>query len=413
MAQSSTFDVIIVGAGPGGSACAWVLAQAGKKVALLDQATFPRDKICGDAISGKVLSVLKYMAPELLEILHQQEFLQPTEGIRFVAPNQVVLDIPLRSSPSTGELPPPAYVSTRLDFDNFLFQKAKALPSVEAFEGFRVKDVNRDSGQVTVSNGTQSLQAPVVVGADGAQSRVARSLAKHKIKPYHHSAGVRLYVEGVTGFHPGKYLELHYLKSLLPGYFWIFPLPNGRANVGLGMLTADLQKRPVNLREQLLSAIHTHPQIAPRFKDAQVLDDVKGFGLPLGSLKRTISGDRFLLVGDAAGLVDPFTGEGIGNAMISGRIAAQHILAGWEEQAFDSASLQKYDEAVFHKLGQELQLSHKLQQLARRPWLFNWVTKRVSKSPSMQQLFTMMFDNLDLRSKLKSPSFYLKLLSGR
>ena len=411
MSIATSFDVVIAGAGPGGSACAWVLAEAGLKVALVDKETFPRDKICGDAISGKVLSLLFYMAPELLEELHQGDFLQPTHGIRFVAPNQVVLDIPLRAN---GEkVPPPAYVSTRLDFDDFLFQKAKARPEVHTYEGFRIKEVKQEGEKAWVSDGNQRLQAPILVGADGAQSRVARALAKQSVVPLHHSAGVRLYVEGVTGFHPDQYLELHYLKSLLPGYFWIFPLPNGRANVGLGMLTADLQKSPVNLREQLLSAITSHPQIAPRFAQARILDEVRGFGLPLGSLKRPISGERFLLVGDAAGLVDPFTGEGIGNAMISGRIAAQHILARWGKQAFSADSLKAYDEAVFHKLGQELQLSHRLQQLARRPWLFNWVTKRVSRSPSLQTLFTAMFDNIDLRSQLKNPRFYLKLLLGK
>ncbi|MEM9985709.1 MAG: NAD(P)/FAD-dependent oxidoreductase, partial [Bacteroidota bacterium] len=367
---------------------------------------FPRDKVCGDAISGKVLSVLKYLDLDILEEFRGQLFTQDTWGIRFVAPNGQELDIPLRLDPENSLVP--AYVAARLDFDHFLVEQVKAAPDLEVMEGFTLRHLDTHEDGFLLSDGSNSFTARLVIGADGANSVVTRKLAQHKVAPKHHSAGVRLYCRPVEGFHPQRYLELHYLPELLPGYFWIFPLPDGRVNVGLGMLTKDLQKQPQNLRSRLLELLATHPRLADRFAKAEAEGPVQGFGLPLGSLRRNISGKGWMLVGDAAGLIDPFTGEGIGNAMISGRLAAQFASA----KLRDGQDLKGYDHAVFKKLGAELKLSHQLQKLARYPRLFNAVTRKVNRNESLRTLFTMMFEDLELRRQLSRPSFYGKLFFG-
>jgi menaquinone-9 beta-reductase len=399
------FDIAILGAGPGGSTCALALAGSGLRVALLDQAHFPRDKVCGDAISGKVLSVLKHLDASLLAELRCEPAQQPTWGIRFVAPNGRRLDIPLRQGEADG--PPPAYVSARLDFDHFLFRAASRVPEVTVLPGFGARSLRSWREGYELSDGQRVVRTQLLIGADGAHSLVARQLAQARVQPRHHSAGVRLYCRPVGGFHPDSYLELHYLKELLPGYCWVFPLPDGRVNVGLGMLTRDLQRHPINLRRRLLDLLAHHPRLAPRFAGAVHEGPVRGFGLPLGSQQRIISGPRYLLVGDAAGLVDPFTGEGIGNAMVSGRLAARFAQA----HLRTGQALAGYDQAVFQKLGAELRLSHQLQRLVRYPRLFNWVASRVGGNESLRLLFTMMFEQLDLRQQLRKPTFYWKLLT--
>jgi len=117
-----------------------------------------------------------------------------------------------------------------------------------------------------------------------------------------------------------------------------------------------------------------------------------------------------MLVGDAASLIDPFTGEGIGNALVTGKIAAEFSQQAIEEKNFSGSFLAKYDEEVYTELWSELKLSHTLQKLVHFPWLFNFLVNKARKNKTIQETITCMFEDLDMRAKLRSPSFYFKLL---
>ena len=254
---------------------------------------------------------------------------------------------------------------------------------------------------------------PLVIGADGAHSIVNKKLCGIKVERKHYSAGIRAYFQGVTDFQADNFIELHFIKSLLPGYFWIFPLPGGMANVGLGMLSHDLSQTRMNLKKEFARIIREDPNIAPRFENATQIDKPQGFGLPLGSKKRVISGERFMLTGDAAALIDPFSGEGIGNAMLSGKKAAEQAIRCVRENDFSAEFMAQYDHSVYQKIWQELKLSHQMQKLIKYPWIFDFIVNRAMKSPSLQKVFTMMFDDLDLRKELSRPRFYWNVLRGR
>jgi len=120
-----------------------------------------------------------------------------------------------------------------------------------------------------------------------------------------------------------------------------------------------------------------------------------------------------MLVGDAAYLIDPFTGEGIGNGLYSGRIAALKAADALKAGNFSAAQLSAYDAEVYRVMGPELKLSHRLQKLVKRPWLFNTLMKVSSRNKQLQELLSCMFYEVDLRKKLAKPSFYLKLLLNR
>lgn len=404
------YDLIIAGAGPGGATAALSLAEAGLKVALLDKARFPRDKICGDALSGKVLYQLHRLHPSFAQ--HLRSFPPTLEawGIRFVAPNRQHLDIPFKADPDPLKEQAPGFTCTRWDFDDFLIKQVRNQPGIDLYENTPVKRVVPQGSEVLVETADTPFRAPLVMGADGAHSVVRKVINDRPYPRDTYSAGVRAYFTGVGAFHPLYFIELHYLRELLPGYFWIFPLPNGACNVGLGMLSKDVQAQRANLKQRLHEIVQDHPDIAPRFARARQVGKTLGFGLPLGGPQRQLSGHRCMLVGDAAALIDPFTGEGIGNAMISGHLAAQQALACHEAQRFDDDFLQAYDKAVYQHLGSELRLSKSLQKLVRYPGLFNFVVRKANNNPSLQQLMTMMFENIDIRQTLRKPGFYFKLL---
>ncbi len=404
------YDVIIVGAGPAGCACALSLADSGLRIALLEKGTFPRDKVCGDALSGKVLTWLGRLAPG--KALPGTEVSSDAWGIRFFSPGGLKIDVPFRTWPPAPGKPAPGRVIRRIDFDHWLAERVKELPQVTFFEGKSVTELDMQPDQVRIFAG-EWITGKMLVGADGANSFTARQLVHAEVDPLHHSAGVRAYYQGVQDMSDQGFIELHFLKELTPGYFWIFPLPDGGANVGMGMLTKDVNKGKINLRQMMEELVANHPTLAPRFKGARRLGPIQGLGLPLGSKPRLSSGNRFLLTGDAAALIDPFTGEGIGNALFSGVIASRHIRKAFETNRFDAQLLKAYDAEVALKMGTEFRLSHAMQRLVRFPWLMDWVVKRVAGNPQWQKLLTSMFDDLDLRDQLRKPSFYWRLLTNR
>lgn len=407
-------DVLIVGAGPGGSTAALALAAHGVSALLVDKVVFPRDKVCGDALSGKVMRTLERLDPALAKTLRHDARQLPSWGVTFTAPNRRSLRVPF--SRATGEGDAPGAIMARMDLDALLFDSAQQAPGIRAWQGTQAKRFTRtpDGWEVVLAEGSteRTVQARLVIAADGAHSHFARHVAGLPMEPRHHCAGVRAYYQGVTGLDTQGFIELIFLKELLPGYLWIFPMAHGRANVGLGMRTDVVKKRRLDLKAELQRLLETHPDLAPRFAQARIEGGIQGMGLPLGSKRRPLSGDGYLLVGDAGHLIDPFTGEGISHAMISGRHAADVVAEALRQGRTDAATLRTYDERVWRRLGKELSTSTTLQRLAQRPWLFNFVVNKATRNPVLADTISCMFNDLDLRDRMRRPGFYLRLLFG-
>jgi len=407
-------DIIIIGAGPAGTSASLFLAKAGIPHTVLEKAVFPRDKVCGDALSGKTVYVLNKLNPTIIsEMSKNTSNYIDSWGVKFAAPNGKSIDIPFKSEKSDDALPP-GFISKRIHFDYDMFNRLdKNLADVH--QGAEVISVEKTSSGMIVSykkNGIihEMQPAKLVIGAEGDRSILARNFLNYKKEPDHYCAGIRAYYKGVTGMHERNFIELHFLNEMLPGYFWIFPLPNGEANIGAGMLSSTVGKNKFNLREAMLKAIAENPTIKERFKNAELIGKIEGWGLPLGSKQRPLSGDNFLLTGDAGSLIDPFTGEGIGNALYSGMMSAE-----WAEKAiksgnYSSTFLKGYDVAFYERQWDELKLSHTMQKLCKYPWLFNFVVNKAHKNKALRETISCMFEDLDLRAKLRNPLFYFKLL---
>ncbi len=403
--QGKEWDVIVLGGGPSGSSAATFLGMAGKKVLHLDRAKFPRDKTCGDGISGKSVRILKQLGviPDMEHVEHMK-----MHGVTFSSPKGKVVEIPAKKKDSNE---PPGFVCPRQVFDNVLFQNAKKYTT--SIEEFFANDIIIENGFVTGVTGTYkgkpyTFKARCLVGADGVGGITARKVGANNTEEDHQVSAVRCYYEGVEGM--SDKIELHFVDESLPGYFWIFPLPNKKANVGIGMVVTDMKKKKVNLEKLMYEIIEKNAVFKPRFANAKKITEVKRWQLPVGSFRPKAYGNGYVLVGDAASLIDPFTGEGIGNGLVSGKIASDILLKAFEKGDFSEATLSEYQTALYEEVGDELNTSYNLQKLVKYKFLINLIIDKASRSEDIKAAISSALIDPENQKQFQNPMFYLKAL---
>lgn len=399
------FDVIVLGGGPSGSSCATFLGMGNKNVLLLDRAKFPRDKTCGDGISGKSVRILKELGA--LEDVHKVEHLN-MNGVTFSSPKGVVVEIPAKKKDSSE---PPGFVCAREVFDNVLFQNAKK--HVNTLEGFFAIDIIIENGYAKGVSGNYdgkqyTFRARCIVGADGVGGITARKFGAHNDKEDHLVSALRAYYDGVEGMN--NKIELHFVDESLPGYFWIFPLPGKKANVGIGMVVSDMKKKKLNLERLMYEIIEKNHLFKPRFANAKKISEVKRWQLPVGSFRPKVYGNGYVLVGDAASLIDPFSGEGIGNGLVSGKIASTIILKAFEKGDFSEATLSEYQKALYDEVGDDLKTSYKLQKLVKYKFLINMIIDKAGRSQLIRDAISGALIDPENQKQFYDPFFYLKVL---
>lgn len=361
---------VIVGAGPSGSLCALLLAKRGIPSILLDKAVFPRNKTCGDALSGKAIRALQQLETNL--------------PIQLAClPQSIAYDRLLLTSPSGRQasltLPPnhdlgdiaPGYLIGRYHLDEWLLTLARSQHLITIHQGEKVTNAERLPGagiRLHLSSGTQ-IDTPLAIGADGAHSVLAASLAGHRLQRRYHAAAIRAYYTGVTGLTSA--LELYFLQGIQPGYLWIFRMPDGMANVGLICRSDVVAHKKLNINQILDDTLKTNPIFASRFAHASRQGRAEGQGLPTALQKRKITGANFILLGDAAGLADPFTYEGIGNALLSATLAADTIAKAYKSGNYSAEIMADYSTQLYKRLRRELIISRLLQQASQSRFMLN------------------------------------------
>lgn len=404
-----TTEVAIIGAGPAGAAASMELAKSKIPHFIIDKAIFPRDKICGDGLSPKTPFVLNKIDPKMVhEMIADTKRFTALNGGYGSSPNGAILDAKFEGS-TLGKDIPFAFTSKRFDFDQFLIEHLDAKYATTCFDCnvTALKEVS-DGIEITYQKEgkTYTIFCKIIIGADGDRSIVKKTFAPAKMDPAHYVAGVRAYLNNVKGLNPQ--FEFHFLSKVMPGYFWIFPLPNGDANIGIGMLSEDISKRKINLRELLMEIIKTEPRLKERFATAEMQGKIQGWGLPLGSKLGTLSGNKFILTGDAGSFIDPISGEGIANAIYTGMYAAQAISAANGD--FSAKSLKKqYDERVHRTMGTDLKMSYIGQRIGRFPAVINFIFKKVERSNFLRENLNVLTD-LTKRNQLYNPLFLLRVL---
>jgi geranylgeranyl reductase family protein len=393
-------DVIVVGAGPSGSATAHHLANAGLDVLLLEKSQFPREKVCGDGLTPRAVKQLVKMGVDTSEEagwLHNK-------GLRIIG-GGMRLEMPW---PELAAYPNYGLVRPRADFDQILARHAEKsgarLHENTTVTGPimdpRTQRVTGVTARITDADGAKretTFQAPLVVAADGNSTRLSIALGLHKRDDRPMGVAYRTYYKSprTNDDYLESWLELWDGERLLPGYGWVFGMGDGTSNVGLGILNTTKSFKNVKYPDLLRAWLKNTPE-EWGFNEENRTEPIRGAALPMGFNRQPHYTRGVLLVGDAGGMVNPFNGEGIAYAMESGEMAAEVIAQALARPAGPERelALSAYPRALKETYGGYYTLGRLFVSLIGNPKVMRLATQRGLSHPMLMRFTLKMLANL-------------------
>jgi len=385
-------DVLVIGGGPAGAAAAFWLAKAGHDVCVLERKAFPRDKTCGDGLTPRAVHQLRAMGLEPAIAAHHHRH----EGLRAVA-HGITLEL---RWPEHPVFPDHGYVVRRRDLDRLVADHAAAAGAT-VLQATEAKRPLLADGLVTgavvedkTTGEAREVRARYVVVADGSLSRFGRALGAARNKAYPQGIAIRGYFESPASDDPWieSCLDVHDREGRsLPGYGWIFPLGDGTINVGIGLLSTFKGYKDVNTTHLMQEWAATAPARWGIDPDA-VLAPPTGGRLPMAGSVNPKAGPNWLLVGDAAGSINPFNGEGIDYAYETARLAADLI-----DEALrtgSAAPLAQYPVRLEEEYGLYFKVARHFATIIGRPALMRELTRVGMRSRSLMEWVLRIMANL-------------------
>ena len=389
-------DVIVVGAGPSGSTTAYYLAQAGLDVLLLEKSRFPREKVCGDGLTPRAVKALVAMGVPISE---EDGWLR-NKGLRVIS-SGMRLELPW---PDLTTYPGYGLVRTRMDFDQRLAQRAQQA-GARLVEGVNVTGpvlddrTGRIIGVTARPDGGQQqvYRARLVIAADGNSSRLSVSMGLRKRDDRPIGVAVRAYYTSprTDDDYLESWLDLWDQDRLLPGYGWIFGMGDGTSNIGLGLLNTSTAFGHTDYHALLHRWLAGMPA-EWGFTEENRVGPVRGAALPMAFNRTPHYTNGLLLVGDAAGMVNPFNGEGIAYAMESGEIAARVVTQAlaWPDAAGAERVLHGYPRVLADAYGGYYALGRAFVKAIGRPELMRFATRHAMARPALMRFALKLLGNL-------------------
>ena len=388
-----SFDVCIIGAGPAGATAAYLLRRQGRSVALIDRARFPRDKVCGDGITPRGARVLARIGA--LDQVAAEGFSCHGVDIRGPGLEGRTVEFTMRFDVGRSGGPSALIVLPRLSLDDLLLRHALA-SGPTWFEGTKVVGIETFDTHARVATDTGLvIDAATVILATGAESQLLRGCGLLAAKPaVEHAA--RVYYDGVEGL--TDRVVLFFDGVDLPGYGWIFPTSPTSANIGCGVFAQDLVEqgaavRPMAQARRLEKLIATHPLLRRMLANAKPSSPLRAYPLRTDFHRDHAGRGRLMVIGEAAGLVNPITGEGIDYALESAEFLAEAFAARWPADGAGSLTaaaadrmLDDYRRRLSRRFTRRFALYRKVQRLALAPARTPALLTQVAGAPALQRL---------------------------
>jgi flavin-dependent dehydrogenase len=406
-------EICIVGAGPAGAAASISLSKEGIRHIVADAAVFPRHKPCGDILTSGVLRALRRLNPEILTRLKEMNLLAPVWKTKVFPPNgkPISLDfLPLDGEEGQAS----CYSVSRYDLDLVLVNLIKASPFAVFRENCRIKAAVQTQGCMRLeTEDGPVIEAGMVIFATGSGSSILNALG-HPAAREETAVGIRAHYEGVKWDPSVTGLFLH--PECMPGGLYLTPLPGGKCNVNLVISLEKVRKEKLQLREKMEELLRSIPALKEAFSAARKTGNPEGSKLYLGTKPRKVSGERYLLAGDAAGLIEFFSGNGIPQAYASGEIAAGIAATTCKERDFSAMKLKRYDAELYRKIRTDKIGGQLIFPLLHRPLVSRMVLRFLNYLSSRPRTNDMLRDLLYARNPakiLRRPSFYLDLFRSK